>query len=459
MIESNKYDLIIIGAGPGGYVSAIRAGQSGMKVCVVERGEVGGVCLNLGCIPTKAGLKEAENIRGAQRYFENVKIPPEEMWQKIVSASMKPLNDLRKGIENLFKLHNVELIRGEAILDEENSVIVRTEKDKARLLADNIIIATGSRPAIIKGFEPDHKRIITSDDVFKLKIPPKRLAIIGGGAIGCEFATLFHGAVEEINIIEIMPHLLPFLDESVSQVVEREFRKNRINIYTGMGVRECRLNENVTLILNNGKSIEVDMVLLAGGRRANTECLSRSSVTVNENGKVKVDSQMRTNVPGIYAIGDCAGPMMLAHTASEEGIIAVETISGKERRMDYSAIPVTVFSSPEVASAGMTEKKAKEKGIACRVSDILYRSLGRPHADNAIAGMVRIVTDDEGRIIGSEIAGKNATEVIHVIALAIKQGLKYTELKDMVFAHPTYSELIRETVDLLDGLAIHSRSK
>lgn len=459
-MTEKTFNLLIIGAGPGGYVSAVRAAQSGLEVCVVEKADVGGVCLNLGCIPTKAALKEAERIKYALKQFSDyISLPPEELWKKVTDASQRPVNDLRQGIENLFKLHNIKLFRGEAYFENNKKVIVKSEETTYSQRAVNIIIATGSIPAPLSGIEPDHERIITSDDVFLFKKPPQRIAIIGAGVVGCEFATLLSGFSKEVHLIEMLPHVLPFLDEDISVTVERELKKNRIGIHTGVRVEECTKEDILKIHLSNGKTLEVDCVLVAGGRKPNTELLLRSSIEINKNGKVKVDANMRTNIAGVYAIGDCAGPMMLAHTASEEGIVAVETISGSKRQMDYSAIPLTVFSSPEVALVGLTESKAKEQGVPVKSSSILFRTLGRPQADNSIAGIIKLIINEDGRIIGCEIVGRNATEIIHTIALSIKQKLYYRELHDFICAHPTYSELIREVAESIDGKAIHTKAK
>jgi dihydrolipoamide dehydrogenase len=453
------YNLLIIGAGPGGYVAGIRAAQLGMKVCVVEKANVGGVCLNLGCIPTKSALREAEIIKNAvNRFGESLKVNSDELWKGIVSAAQKPISDLRNGIENLFKLHNIELIRGEAYFDS-NKIIVKTNEATCSPRADNIIIATGSSPSTLPGIDTDHERIITSNDVFLLKRPPQRLAIIGAGAVGVEFSTLFSGLSEEIYLVEMMPHVLPFLDEDISIALERELKKQRIKLLTGVKVMGCEKEETIKLHLGNEKVINVDCVLLAGGRRANTEFLAGTGIEIEKNGKIKVDLSMRTNLNGYYAIGDCAGPLMLAHTASEEGIVAVETIAGHAKSMDYSAIPLTVFSSPEVASVGITESKAKEMGIPVKTSSILLRTLGRPHADRSVAGIIKLIINETGTIIGGEIVGKSATEIVHIIALSIKQKLNYRELQEFVCAHPTYSELIREVAESINGKAIHTMSK
>ncbi len=458
-MNEKRFNLLIIGAGPGGYVSAIRASQLGLRVCVVEKAEVGGVCLNRGCIPTKAALKEAERINSLKEEFSDyVNLSVGELWKKVTSASREPVKYLRQGIENLFKLHNIELIRGEAYF-ENNKIFVKSQEKTSILQGDNIVIATGSRASIIKGIEPDHGRVITSDDVFFLEMPPQRIAIIGAGAVGVEFATLFSPFSQEVHLIEMLAHVLPFLDEEISVTVERELKKRKIFIHTGVKVEECRKEEMIKITLSNGKTLDVDCLLLAGGRRPNTEVLFRTPIELDENGKVKVDRSMRTNIAGVYAIGDCAGPMMLAHTASEEGIVAVETIAGHKREMDYSAIPLTVFSSPEVALVGLTESKAKKQGIPVRSSSILFRTLGRAQADKSIAGIMKLIVNEDGVIIGSQIVGRNATEMIHTIALAIRQRLNYKELQNFVCAHPTYSEVIREVAESMDNRAIHTKAR
>ncbi len=458
-MNEQRFNLLIIGAGPGGYVSAIRAAQLGLRVCVVEKAEVGGVCLNKGCIPTKAALKEAEKINFLKEEFSNyINLSADESWRRVTTASQEPVKYLRQGIENLFKVHNIELLQGEAYF-ENNRIVVKSNEKTCSPGAENIVVATGSSPAPLRGIEPDHERIITSDDVFFLKSPPQRIAIIGAGAVGVEFATLFSGFSQEVHLIEMLAHVLPFLDEEISVTVERELKKRRILIYTGVMVEECIKDDMIKIRLSNGKTLDVDCLLVAGGRKPNTELIVHTAVELNENGRVKVDRSMRTNIAGVYAIGDCAGPMMLAHTASEEGIVAVETIAGHRREMDYSAIPVTVFSSPEVALVGLTESKAKSQSIPVKSSSILFRTLGRPQADKSIAGIIKLIIQEDGIIIGCEIVGRNATEMIHTIALAIKQRLSYKELKDFVCAHPTYSELIREVAESMAGKAIHTKAR
>lgn len=456
---SGRYDLLVIGAGPGGYVGAIRAAQAGLRVGVVESAEIGGVCLNRGCIPTKAALKEAENLKIAIKEAGGSFSPtPVELWQRIVNSVEPPLRILRNGIENLFKAHNISFIKGEALFDG-NKLIVNTKDGTHIPEFHNLIIATGSRPSLISGINIDHKRFITSDDVFALQNPPERVAILGAGAVGCEFATLFSTFAKEVHLIEIMPHVLPFLDDELSTLVERELKKSRVTVHTGTKITEIKEGEDIKTWLENGKSIAVDLFLISAGRRPNTDFLRGSDIEVRDNGKVRVDSSMRTNRSGVYAIGDCAGEMMLAHTASEEGIVAVDNIIGKARKMDYSSVPVTVFTSIEVASVGLTEKRAITEKIKVKSSSILYRSIGRPQADYAIPGLIKIIVREDGVVVGGEIAGKNATEIIHTIALAIKLGITYQELKDTVFAHPTYSELIREVADSIDGMAIHTPDK
>jgi len=454
--QSRKHNVLIIGAGPGGYVAAIRGAQLGLSVCVVEKNNVGGVCLNLGCIPTKAALKESEFLRQVRHQFQDgIKMEEQQLWEMLVESSRKPVETLRSAIEHLFKQYGVELIKGEGVF-EDGKIVIKTDGGVIVPLADNVIIATGSKNAVIKGFEPDHERVITSDDVFCLKSLPARIAIIGGGAIGSEFATLFSGLSREIHLIEMMPHILPFLDDDISGVVEREFKKSKLNLHTGVQVESFTKGDSLTLRLSNGKNINVDCVLVATGRKPNTAFLSGLGVDMDYAGRIKVDASMRTNIPHLFAIGDCVGQMMLAHTASEEGIVAVETIAGREKEMDYSAIPVTVFTTPEVAYVGLTERGAKEKEIEIKTSSVLYRSIGRAHADNLITGKIKLVIRQDGIVLGGEMVGKNATEIVHTIALAVKQGIHYKELQDMIFAHPTYSELIREVADSFDNMAIHS---
>lgn len=455
--------LVILGAGPGGYVAAIKAAQLGAEVIVIEEKEVGGTCLNLGCIPTKALVASSEAfslIRRAEEYgvLINGEVSPD--LKKIMERKDRIVSTQVKGIRSLFKSRNIKLIEGRGELAGGLRVKVR-KKDGAEetIEGDSIIIATGSRPANIPTFPVDGVNILSSDDVWRLTDIPKSMVIIGAGVIGCEFACIFKELGTEITMIELMSRALSTEDEEISDIMEKELKKRKIKLYTSVKVESLTsFPQGVTLKLSDGKEVQAEKVLVSIGRAFNTDGigLERTAIERGQKGEIKVNERMETSEKGIYAIGDVTGGILLAHVASKEGIIAAINACGGNERMDYSVVPAAIFTSPEIASVGLREFQARESGIPVVTGTFQYRALGKAHAMGEISGLFKIVADAKtDRVLGVHIIGAHASDIIHEAALAIKAGLKVKDIANMIHAHPTLSEGLMEAAEDVHNIAIH----
>lgn len=455
--------IIVIGAGPGGYVAAIKAAQRGAQVKVIEEREVGGTCLNLGCIPTKALVASAEALhlfRRADEYGINLKGEVFPDLKKIMERKDKIVSTQIKGIRSLFKSRNIELLEGRGeIVDHKRVRLIRRDGSDEVLEADAVIIATGSRPASIPAFKVDGTRILSSDDVWNLTEIPRSMVIIGAGVIGCEFACIFREFGTEITIVELLDRVLSTEDREISEVMERELKKKKIKVFTSVKVEEVRTSDSgVTLRLSDGKELTAEKVLVSIGRAFNSEGLGLEKLGIErgQRGEIKVNERMETNVKGIYAIGDVTGGILLAHVASKEGIVAAINATGGDERIDYSVVPAAVFTSPEIASVGLREFQAHERGIPVVTGSFQYRALGKAHAMGEITGLFKIVADAKtDRVLGVHIIGAHASDIIHEGALAIKAGLRVKELAEMIHAHPTLSEGLMEAAGDVHGLSIH----
>ncbi|MBI4311766.1 MAG: dihydrolipoyl dehydrogenase [Chloroflexi bacterium] len=460
------YDVIIIGAGPGGYVAAIRAGQLGLKTAVIEKDELGGVCLNWGCIPSKALLRNAEVVslmRRAEDFgivFDNLRLD----YGKAVDRSRKVVGTLTRGIAALLRKNKVEHVKGSArFVDAHTLTIVSEGAPEGRALtAKNVIIATGARPRAIPGLETDGRKLITSRDALALRDVPPRTVIVGGGATGCEFAYLWNAYGSKVTIVEMLPHLLPNEDEEVSRLLERSFTRQGIGFLTGVKVQGVEaLNSSVAMSVQQGsetKSLEADTVLVAVGVQGNTQDMGLEAIGVKqERGYVPVDASMATNVPGVYAIGDVTGVMLLAHVAQAQGVLCVERIAGKESPdLKYEYMPRATYCHPQVASFGLTEKQAVEKGRQVKVGKFPLSALGKAQAMGDTEGMVKVVADKEyGEILGAHMIGPEVTELLGEMSLArLLEGTTH-EVGWLVHSHPTLSEALKEAALAADGQAIH----
>jgi len=459
--------ITVIGAGPGGYVAAIKAAQLGAEVTVIEDGEVGGTCLNWGCIPTKTLIASAEvlhQMKNAKNYglvLEGTVTPDID---KIVERKNKVVSTQVKGIRGLFKSWGVTLIEGRGVITSPEKITV-TLKDGTtqEIETDKIIIATGSRPAQIPVFPFDGKRILSSDNAINPDSIPKSLLIVGAGVIGCEFAFIYKEFGAEVTMVEMMPNAVSTEDEEISQLLEREIKKKKIKLLTNTSVEKVDVNaDSVSVQLSNGQIIEAEKVLVSIGRAVNTENMGLEEVGVNKGkrGEIIVDENLRTNVEGIYAIGDVTGGIMLAHLASKEGIVVAEHAMGMNSRVNYDVIPAAIFTSPEIGSVGLREKQVIEKGIKYKVGRFQVRGLGKAHAMGEISGMFKIIADEEtDKILGAHIIGPHASDLIHEVALAMEKGLTTKDIAHTIHAHPTLAEGVMEAAEDVHDAAVHCPKK
>ncbi len=456
--------LTIIGAGPGGYVAAIRAAQMGALVTIVENAEVGGTCLNWGCIPTKTIIASAEalqQIRSASDF--GIDVPGEAVYNlaKIRERKDKVVSTQVKGIRALFKSWSVNLIEGRgSLLSPDVVLVVKKDGTTMHIKSDRIIIATGSRPAKLPGFPFDGDTVITSDDAVLLKKIPKSLLIIGAGVIGSEFAFIYRAFGAVVTIAEIMPRALSAEDEDMTDIIEREFKKNKIRLITGVKVEKVERGDDGLLVaqLDNSQEIKTEMILVSIGRSLNSGNLGLDGVgvVVGTRGEIVVNDHMETNVQGIFAIGDVTGKIMLAHVASQQGLVAVDNALGRQETMNYDVVPSGIFTMPEIGSVGLREKQAIEKGINYSVGRFPYRALGKSHAMGAITGMIKIIVDEgTDKVLGVHICGAHATDMVHEGALAMEMGATAEQLGHMIHAHPTLAEGLMEAAEDVHKAAIH----
>ena len=460
------YNLLIIGGGPGGYTAAIRGAQLGMRVAVVERERVGGVCLNWGCIPTKALLKNAEILqtfrRGAEWgiTFENLQVD----FGKIIKRSRGVSDRIVKGVEYLMKKNSIDVIPGNGRLVGPGAVEVRAGGTQAATFrADHVIIATGARPRTIPGVTIDRTRVITSTEAMSLSSQPKSMVIIGGGAIGVEFAYFYNALRTKVTIVEMLPGILPVEDRELTRQLESSLKKQGIEILTETKVEGVRTSqEDVTLTVRTAggdpREVTGDVALMAIGVQANVENLGLENAGATmERGNIKVDTDYRTNVGGLYAIGDVIGPPWLAHVASAEGIHCVEAIAGKNPPpLDYGSVPGCTYCQPQIASVGLTEEKAKAVGHEIRVGRFPFRPLGKAVAIGESEGMVKLIFDAKyGELLGAHIMGSEATELIAELVVAKTLETTGEGIFRAIHAHPTLSEAVMEAAAAAYGEAIN----
>ena len=456
------YDVAIIGAGPGGYVAAIRAGQLGFKTAVVERDELGGICLNWGCIPSKALLRNAEILHLFHRAkefgvsFDNLKYD----YSVAHDRSRQVVDKLTRGVAALLRKNKVEHIKGEARLRDAHTIEV--SPNGHGLTAANVIIATGARATSIPGLEIDGDRVITSREALELRQTPERLVIIGGGATGVEFAYLFNAYGAQITIVEMLPSLVPAEDEEISRLLERSFTRQGISVHTDSRVTGATVSANgVKLEVQKGEeliALEADQLLVAAGVLPNTEQLGLDSLGVTlDRGFVKVDGSMATNVAGLYAIGDVTGIMLLAHVASAQGVLAVERIAGMDvPDLNYEVMPRATYCHPQVTSYGLTEKQALERGRRVKIGTFPFIASGKALAIAEPEGLAKIVVDkDSGEILGAHLIGSDVTEMLGELSLARMLESTNREIGQLVHSHPTLSETLKEAALAVDGEAIH----
>lgn len=462
---SERYDMAVIGSGPGGYVAAIRAAQLGMKVALVERDRLGGVCLNWGCIPTKALLRNAEIVSLLRRgeefgfSFDNLRLD----FSVAVKRSERAARKLSKGVEYLMKKNKVTVVAGEGKLTGKGQVRVAKDGDVTELQAGKILLATGTRPREIPGVPVDGKRVITSTEALSLPQVPRSLLVVGAGAVGVEFADVYGAYGADVTLIEMLPRLLPFEDAEISSFLEKVFAKRGMKIRTGTKVEQVTVGgEQVQVqVSKEGKTEEItgDVVLVAIGRVPNTEPLGLEAlgIAVGRGGFIEVNDRFETSVPGIYAIGDVIGGALLAHKAMAEAIVAVEGMAGVDvRRIDPLKIPNCTYCSPQVASVGWTEEQAKEQGRQVKVGRFSFQASGKAVAMGDTEGFVKVVADAEyGEILGLHIIGPEATEMIAEATMARTLEATLEEVHHSIHAHPTLSETLAEACLAALGRPIH----
>lgn len=456
-------DTLVVGAGPGGYVAAIRAAQLGQKVTIVEKGNLGGVCLNVGCIPSKALISAGHRYEVAT-HSEDMGIKAENVtvdFTKVQEWKASVVKKLTSGVEGLLKGNKVEIVRGEAYFVDENTVRVMTETNAQTYKFKNAIIATGSRPIELPAFKFS-KRVLDSTGALNLPEIPKSLVVIGGGYIGTELGTAYANFGTKVTILEGADEILSGFEKQMSAVVKRRLKKKGVEVFTNAlakGVEEREDGVTVTFeVQGETKTIDAQYVLVTVGRRPNTDELGLEQVGVKmtERGLIEIDKQCRTSVPNIYAIGDIVPGPPLAHKASYEGKIAAEAIAGHPSEMDYLAIPAVVFSDPECASVGYFEKQAKEEGIDVTTAKFPFAANGRALALNDAEGFMKLVVrKEDGVIIGAQIVGPNASDMIAELGLAIEAGMTAEDIAMTIHAHPTLGEIAMEAAEVVLGSPIH----
>ena len=453
------YDVGIIGGGPGGYVAAIRAAQLGGNVCLIEKGQWGGTCLNRGCIPTKTLFSIAhlaEQVRNTPAL--NAQDTTVDYSQTLTHKT-EVIEKLTGGISQLLKRNKIHTLIGSASLTNKNTIVVnKTDGTSEQIKVKNVIIATGSEPADPPVFEIDETDVLTTTGILNLTELPESLIIVGGGVSGCEFASIFNAFGCKVTVLELLPTILATEDVQVVRHIQLFMKRKGISIQTGANITSVKKSEEgVTAVLESGESVTAQKMLVSIGRRYNSEEIGLEKVGVRtDNGKIIVNEQMQTNIPGIYAVGDVASRYLLAHVASAEGKVAAQNCLGETTEMDYQVIPWCVFTLPEIGHAGMTEKAATDEGYEVKVGRFPYGASGMALGMGEADGFVKTVTDaDSGDILGVHIVGVHASTLIHEAAVAIRLGASAMDIAHTVHAHPTLSEMVMESAEAAYGRAVH----
>ena len=464
--DPNSFDVIIIGAGPGGYVAAIRAAQLGGKVAIVEKDELGGVCLNRGCIPTKAMLATAEVYdtvtRRAKEFGVNVTGEVTFDYTKAVDRRNKVVKQLVSGVGVLMKTHNIQVLKGTARLTSPSEVeVTMADGSKQSISARNVIIATGSEPVKLPIPGLEGPNVWDSDGALNATEIPKTLLVVGGGAIGVEWGYMFQRFGSQVAIVELMDQLLPRTDSEVAAELKKLLEKGGIKVLLQSRVSkvESRNGQEVATVVTGDAETEItaDKILVAVGRRSVSEGLGLEEIGVTtDKGKILVNARMQTDVPGVYAIGDVVGGMLLAHKASEEGVVAAENCMGHDSAMNYKTIPAAVYTTPEVATVGLSEDEAREQGIDYKTGKFYFRANGKALGLGEREGFVKFVADAKyGEILGCAMIGPHVTDLIHEVIVGMDSEATIEMLGRAVHAHPTLSEVVKEAALDVDGIAIH----
>lgn len=460
-------NVVVIGAGPGGYVAALKAAQLGAAVTVIERDEVGGACLNWGCIPTKSLLASAEALAQAKRLDDfgiDCSGEASPNIAKIMERKNRIVGTQVKGIRALFASWNITLITGSACIKNASAVeVTRPDGSTDLITADRIIIATGARPAALPAFPFDGRRIISSNEAVHLPSIPSSAIIVGAGVIGCEFACILREFGCAVTLLEAMPRALMTEDAEIAEIFTKELKKKKIKLITDAKVAAAAITQSgVDVTLENGTMLSSETVLVSVGRAYNTEGVGLDDLGIarGPRGEIAVNEHMETSMPGVYAVGDVTGGILLAHVASKEGMIAASNACGIPAQIDYRVVPAAVFTAPEIASVGLREHQAQQQDIPYRVGRFPVRGLAKAHAMGEIAGLMKVIAHAEtDLILGVHIIGPHAADLIHEGAMAMQAGQTAQELAAMIHAHPTLAEGLMEAAEDLHGTAIHIPKK
>ncbi len=460
MTEKKIFDIAVIGAGPGGYVAAIRAAQSGKSVALIEKSFLGGTCLNVGCIPTKTLLSSASVLSQVKRAEEfGIQTGPIKIaYDKMKERKDRIVTNIRSGLEGLIKSNKITIYRGSAQFESPKEIKV-TGEDNLFIKAENIIIATGSIPLDVKAFPCDHDRILNSTSILDLTEIPKSLAIIGGGYIGCEFASLFAELGSKVTILEALPSILALQGKGVSQFMTQAFKKKGIEIKANVMVKNVQNKKNqVEILLNDGSTLNAEKALISVGRKPYTEnlMLEKAGLNTLERGFLDVNDRMETEARGIFAIGDVTGKAMLAHVASHQGIVAAINACGLDAKVHYDAVPAVIFTHPEVASVGLTLEQVKERGIPYKQGSFPFQAIGKAQASGDPEGFSEIIAHEKtGQILGATVIGHEASNLIAEMALAMQNELTLECIFETIHTHPTLAEIWHETAAMTLGTPIH----
>jgi dihydrolipoamide dehydrogenase len=453
--------IVIVGSGPGGYVAALRAARLGASVTLVEKERLGGTCLQKGCIPTKAlaaSARIARNVRRAGEFGIRLAGKPEIDFASIQERARKVVAIQEKGIRSLLESWGIEIVQGTARLEKSGTVAVQNGSGERKIFADRTILATGSKPAEIPGIPIDGERILDSDALVWTNGLPERLLIVGGGVIGCEFASIFSALGVKVLVVEALDRILANEDEEISALLSKEFRKQGIEVETGTAVKTAsRDGSAVRVEFGEGRTETFQAVALTVGRRPRTGGLGleEAGVRLAARGEVVVDASMRTSADEVYAVGDMTGGLLLAHTASHQGLAAAHHAVTEKGEYDPSVVPWAVFTYPEIGRAGLTEREAKEKFGEVRIGRFQFRGLGKAHAIGEISGLAKIVATGQGQIVGAHIIGAEAPDIVQELALAIEKKMTLADIAESIRIHPTLSEIAGEAALSGLGMGIH----
>lgn len=458
--KPKKFDVAVIGSGPGGYPAAIKAAQNGKSVALIEAKEMGGTCLNRGCIPSKTLIASAEILHKIQEAedFGIVVGSVKFDYAKMVDRKDSVVGKIRKSLEGLIAANKITVFTGYGRFNSPHSIKI-TGKDNAEINADNIIIATGSEPRNIAAFPFDFKKVHDSTSILEMRELPKKLVIVGGGVIGCEFASLYAILGVEVTILEMLPRIIPMESEGISNALAKAFQKKGIHIETSVIVESIDTSGNgVKVKMAGDKTVSADIALVAVGRKLNTSDigLEKAGVLVQDNGMIPTNDKMETSVPGIYAIGDIASKWWLAHVATHQGIVAANNATGHTMHINYNAVPNVIFTNPEVATVGMSLDQALQNGYKATLGTFPFQALGKSQAALQTDGFAQIVIDKTtGQVLGAQVVGYEASSMIAEMAIVIANELTVECITETIHAHPTIAEAWMEAAFISDEMPLH----